>query len=103
VNLICDFCAEPNPPWEYMARSIDTVEGEVESIGSWCACNTCAHLIDSDRRDDLARRAYERLPILPLSTYREIQAKFFLAKTSGARPIKVTPIHGKVFESWRHD
>ena len=52
-----DFCRAPDPEWEYPCRDIFIEEIDRESLGPWCACETCAMLISMDEREALARRA----------------------------------------------
>jgi len=97
--LICDFCNAPDPPWEYMAKEIDLIPGDTVSVGSWCACTPCRELIDANDRDGLAARAKKRNgELASLRTIRMMQNRFFVVKSSSARPIKVTPMHGRWFE-----
>lgn len=97
-ELVCDFCCRPDPPWEYFVSGNVMLPGITESLGSWCACDGCRELIDADDREGLAQRAFEHAPILPYTVIVLTQSKFFDVKRGEARPIKVTPIHGRWFE-----
>ena len=55
--MICDFCSapEPNPSWQYPARSFKDHFGS-QSVGDWIACDVCHQLIEAGDRDGLAAR-----------------------------------------------
>lgn len=58
--LICDFCLEPHPTWDFpcgpMRRAYGTVETAVMSVGDWAACDTCKELVVSDNYEELVER-----------------------------------------------
>lgn len=98
ASIVCDFCLASDPQWEYMAREHE-LPGDTLSIGSWCACDLCRLLIDADDRKGLARRAHNRVPIVGLDAIEQTQELFFRNRTSDAQPIRLTAIHGRIFET----
>ena len=96
MSLVCDFCRQPDPTVEYPCKDVQ-LPGYLDSFGPWCACEVCAMLITMDDREALARRA-EVMTGVPEDTNRTVQALFFLARTGKARPIKLTPMHGRFFQ-----
>ena len=97
AELVCDFCRAPDPEWEYPARDVFIEAIKWESFGPWCACETCSMLIAMEEHDALARRA-EVMTGIPEGVNRMIQDRFFQARAGPARPIKVTPLHGRIFQ-----
>ncbi|SFO83002.1 hypothetical protein SAMN05421810_101100 [Amycolatopsis arida] len=65
----CDFCSAEKPEFLLPARDFRVPHHDNEmSIGDWAACAFCAMLIDSNRWNELARRAaagHEKLHGVP--------------------------------------
>src|SRR5262245_52188951 len=102
-HLVCDFCLAPDPPWEYRVRDATVMlPGITESLGTWLACEICRPLIDQNERAALAERSASNASALTgfkLSAVlaRQTQEIFFEQKVGEARPVKITPMHGRVF------
>ena len=96
-ELVCDFCNQPDPIWEYPASEVD-LPGATTSIGSWCACDACMTLIDQNLRELLAQRAHDAVPYIDLAVIRETQRRFFDVRRGPAQPVKPTALHGRIFE-----
>jgi hypothetical protein len=68
----CDFCGKTPTAWEYPCtnfpeRTLPTGQ-TLWSNGSWCACKTCANLIERNQRKMLTKRSY----LLYLKRYRNL-------------------------------
>lgn len=60
--LVCDFCGDYGPIWNYPAENFQLV-GDVNGFDSgrdWTACDACAQLINADKYDALAHRALKQ-------------------------------------------
>lgn len=104
VQVVCDFCATPNPSWEYPAGPFVAptpsfpTPVDYASADSWGACDKCHALIEADDIKGLVDRAMEHHPqvtLLPKKMrplLRDDIERFhrrFLAKRTGpARPIQ---------------
>lgn len=55
-KLICDFCSDPNPVWDYPAKTFTLKDTPAQSIGNWAACSICHALIETRDYDGLADR-----------------------------------------------
>ena len=55
-DLVCDFCSQEDPAWEFPADPMEPVAGH-RSVGGWLACNDCTPLIEERRWGDLTDRA----------------------------------------------
>jgi hypothetical protein len=66
-NLVCDFCSDPHPAWDYEAEdsllmAVGARGGAPEihlSRGSWTACDPCHELIEADEWGDMLLRSAE--------------------------------------------
>ncbi len=85
--MLCDFCSNPCPQWEYPAATFTAYEvGGLmgQSVGSWAACWRCHDLIEAHDREGLARRAVdelgvkdERMRAVILVCLRDLHHRFF--------------------------
>lgn len=71
--LICDFCLEPHPMWDFpcapMQPVIASSDTAIVSVGDWAACNTCKELVVSDDYVDLVERIlHGRVGVDPKTT-----------------------------------
>jgi len=59
---VCDFCSSEK--WErvYPCQDFDIAGLPATSVGSWCACDACAELIDAEKWDELAERSINSFP-----------------------------------------
>lgn len=66
ADLLCDFCATPNPEWGYHPSKANVAvvacdDGEVIPVAvdmsDWAACDECAKLIDAANLEGLLDRA----------------------------------------------
>jgi hypothetical protein len=69
ADPVCDFCSDPNPTWDYPARTFETAPlpcGIPVSLGHWAACDVCHALIEQNDREGIIRRTvtsfYEKYP-----------------------------------------
>jgi hypothetical protein len=90
MPLICDFCSAPNPQWAYPATDAPLPDPLGVSIGSWCACDQCAALIEANAPAQLAARSaetYSRVygtPI-PAEMFEDLQYHCFWTHLTGPR------------------
>lgn len=96
--MICDFCSQDNPTWEYTAKDFRTIDTSVligTSHGSWAACDICHKLIEESKFDELANRSAKLLhrdtPFIPydicLTHIRALHNKFKENRTGVAKRI----------------
>lgn len=97
VQEVCDFCADPNPAWEFDCEDFD-IEHELgpnqHLVGAWSACEPCKNMIERDDREGVAQRSVakeiERDPHVAvirdelLVQVRAFQAQFFEHRTGDA-------------------
>jgi hypothetical protein len=59
---ICDFCSAPQIYKDYPEKDFNfkSVQGiNLNSSGGWCACKTCADLLDSENWDGMHTRCVD--------------------------------------------
>lgn len=54
-KLVCDFCAKPDPEWDYpcapfVMYTLETERGveHTRSVGGWMACGVCSDVIETN-------------------------------------------------------
>ena len=110
VILVCDFCLEPHPTWDFNCENFVDRNGPVKddlaaSLGAWTACNTCKDLVMAGQWDELAdrsldgqkkyneaaRKAYEASPAVYLMArlgILDLHQQFNAARTGPPVPIE---------------
>lgn len=56
-GLQCDFCSSHRVVKGYVCQDFVTLDGVVQSVGSWAACAECSRLIDENKFEALSVRA----------------------------------------------
>jgi len=66
---LCDFCAAPDPEWDYPARDFGPfiiMSALQVSQGSWAAWVVCHHLIQNEQWDQLVDQCFNQLVLAEL-------------------------------------
>lgn len=65
VILVCDFCLDPHPTWDFGCENFLDEAGPNDentvgvALGDWAACDACKRLIVADEWDRLADRSIQ--------------------------------------------
>lgn len=70
AQLVCDFCNNLDPVWEYPCAAFrpTAMSNISQSISSWMACETCAEMVEHERWGRLIARV--------IATFEENQGSF---------------------------
>lgn len=83
---VCDFCGRRDVSWEFPAEDYLRAGGHDRSVGSWRACSECGQLINSGRREDLARRGARELR-RPVRVVRHVHDEFWAHRQGAGRAL----------------